>query len=98
VVSGDLNVEPQLELSDNREQARYEARVDGELAAFSEYQRSDDRIIFTHTETLTPFQERGIGGRLVAYALDDARSLALHVVSRCSFVSAYIRSHPEYAD
>ncbi|MEJ2626797.1 MAG: GNAT family N-acetyltransferase [Pseudolabrys sp.] len=41
---------------------------------------------------------RGIGSRLVKGVLDIARAQGLTVVPHCSFVGAYIKRNPAYAD
>ena len=51
-----------------------------------------------HTEVPKRLEGRGIGSQLVAGALDIARAQGLTVVPRCSFVKAYIKRHPAYAD
>ena len=40
----------------------------------------------------------GIGSQLIRGALETARTDGLKVVARCSFVSAYLRRHPEFND
>ncbi len=87
-----------ITISDNSDVSRYEVRIDGEVAGFCQYERRDDRLIFPHTEIGPAFEGRGIGGKLVAYALDDARARHLQIIPKCSFIASYIRSHPEYAD
>jgi predicted GNAT family acetyltransferase len=47
---------------------------------------------------LPSLENKGLGARLVAGALDDIRARGLRVVPFCPFVRAYIRRHPEYAD
>ena len=86
-------------VQDNPEASRYEARDDsGVVAGFAEYERHDDRIVFTHTEVDDAFEGRGVGGALVRGALDDVRTTALRVVATCPFVKAWIGKHPDYAD
>lgn len=77
---------------------RYEARLDGELAGFSEYQRTSRLVVFTHTEVDDAYEGRGVGSALVRGALDDARAQGLPVLPLCPFVKAYIARHAEYAD
>ena len=48
---------------------RYEARLDGALAGFAEYQLTDELIVFTHTEVDPAFEGRGIGSALARFAL-----------------------------
>jgi len=94
-VSGDpVNVE----VDDDPARHRFEARVDGRLAAFASYERTDGGITFLHTETLPAFEGRGVGSRLAHAALDDARRRGLRVTPRCPFFAQYIEHHPDYAD
>jgi predicted GNAT family acetyltransferase len=86
-----------VDVTNNTELSRYEARVDGELAGFSTYTLRGSDIVFTHTEV--HLEGKGVGGTLVREALDDVRrNGTLKVVPLCPFVKAYIEKHPEYAD
>jgi predicted GNAT family acetyltransferase len=85
-------------ISDNPERQRYEIRVDGELAGFSRYQAKPGQIVFTHTEVDDRFEGQGLGGKLIAFALDDARGRGLAVLPFCPFVKGYVQRHREYVD
>lgn len=85
-------------VADNPEERRYEIRVDGELAGFAQYEGQPESIVFTHTEIDDRFEGQGLGGKLVAFALDDARERGLAVLPLCPFVKGYIQRHSEYAD
>lgn len=89
-------MEPRV--TDNPGQSRFEIfdGESGELAGFAAYERSDDRIAFTHTEIDPRFEGRGLGGRLVGAALDSARERGLAVLPYCPFVRGWIGKHPEY--
>lgn len=88
-----------VEVTDNPEQHRYEARVDGELAGRAEYHLTRSSIVFTHTEVDPAFKGRGVGGALARYALDDVRAKGeREVVPVCPFIHSFIDDHPEYAD
>src|SRR4051812_19324387 len=92
---------PEITVSDNPAESRFEIYCDAELAGFAEYDGShldDGRIVFTHTEVDPRFEGHGVGGRLVRFALDDARARGLAVVPSCPFVRRYIREHPAYKD
>ena len=82
---------------DNPARHRFELNVEGEIA-FANYRRDGNVLTVMHTEVPKPLEGRGIGSRLVAGVLDIARSQGLTVVPRCSFVKAYIKRHPQYAD
>jgi hypothetical protein len=83
---------------DEPARARYELFVEGELAGFATYERVGGTMTIPHTEVEPRFEGRGLGARLVRFALDDARGHGWRVVPRCPFVAAYLARHPEYAD
>jgi predicted GNAT family acetyltransferase len=89
---------PDIRIGDNPAASRYEISVDGSVGGFAEYVLDGKRIVFTHTEIADAHEGQGLGGRLVSYALDDARRRGLTVVPRCPFVRKYIEEHQEYAD
>jgi predicted GNAT family acetyltransferase len=86
-----------IAVSDAAERERYEVRVDGELAGFATYKARPDQIAFKHTEVDDRFEGQGLAGRLIAFALDDARGRGLAVLPFCPFVKGYIQRHREYA-
>lgn len=85
-------------IADNPTEHRYEIFVDGALAGRAEYRLRADRIVFTHTEIDPDIGRKGLGGRLVAFALEDARRRGFVVVPKCPFVAGYLRKHPELLD
>jgi predicted GNAT family acetyltransferase len=85
-----------VSIADAPERERYEIYVDGELAGFTEYKTRPGIIAFIHTEVDEGFQGRGLGERLIGYALDDARKRGLAVLPFCPFVRSFIQSHPDY--
>jgi hypothetical protein len=91
--------EAEVEVVDDPDRSRYQARVAGESAGFAAYRlRGDHIIVFTHTEVDPAYEGKGVGSALARAALDDVRERGLGVVAMCPFVSAYIRRHPEYGD
>ena len=90
----DVTVEPQV--VDVPEASRYELRLDGRLVGLAAYHRRDGRLALTHTEVEESCQGRGLGSRLAAAALEDARRKGLEVVPLCPFIARYIERHPEY--
>lgn len=85
------------EVRNNEAAHQYELKVEGQLA-LAAYRVRDGRITFTHTEVPDALEGRGIGSKLVAAALDDARARGLKVVPACAFVKHYMDTHPETAD
>jgi predicted GNAT family acetyltransferase len=88
-----------VEVSDNPDQQRYEARIDGELAGFSQYHLTRSSIVFTHTEVDPAYKGRGVGSEIARFALDDVRAKGERdVVPVCPFIHGFIDDHSEYAD
>ena len=77
------------------EHSRFEIRVGGELAGFSEYRRRPPLIAFTHTLIDPRFEGHGLAGRLVETALSEARSAELSVLPFCPFVRSFIARHSD---
>lgn len=87
-----------IEVSDDREAERYVIAVGGEPAGFVQYRDRGRALALVHTEIDDRFEGQGLGGRLVAAALDDLRSRGLAVLPFCPFVRGYIARHREYLD
>jgi predicted GNAT family acetyltransferase len=82
----------------NEGQFRYEALIDGEVAGFAQFRSSPGRAVFWHTEVDPAYAGKGVGSTLVRAALDDVRARGEKVVAQCTFIAAYVKRHPEYAD
>jgi predicted GNAT family acetyltransferase len=91
-------MDAEITVTDAPEASRYEARIGGNLAGFVAYDLQPGRITFLHTETNEGYEGKGVGSRLAAGALEDARRRGLAVIPLCSFVAGYIRRHSEYGD
>ena len=76
---------------------RFEMLVDG-LRALLTYRRFPDGIVFLHAEVPQSLEGQGLAAKLTSFALDFARANHLRVVSRCPYVSSFIRKHTEYQD
>jgi predicted GNAT family acetyltransferase len=83
---------------DDKEQSRYETRVDGEMVAIADYVKQPGIVSFTHTETFTGHKGQGHAGRMIDRALRDAREEELEVLPFCWFVAEYIGAHPEFLE
>ncbi|HSN07023.1 MAG TPA: GNAT family N-acetyltransferase [Candidatus Angelobacter sp.] len=86
-----------VEIRNDRELSRVEARVDGAVAGFAAYRDSPGRRIFTHTEVDPAFEGQGVGGALARAALDRARADGVRVIPDCPFIRGWIDRHPAYA-
>ena len=83
---------------DEPERSRFEIRVDGDVAGFTEYRRRPGLIAFIHTLIDPRFEGRGLASQLVRTALSEARSDGLSVLPFCPFVRSYIAGHSDYLD
>lgn len=70
-------------ITDNTEEHRYEARLDGKLAGYLVHDRVGDVVDLPHTLVLPEYEGRGIAGRLTRHALDDIASRGLTVTPTC---------------
>ena len=88
-----------VQVTDNPEESRFEARVDDELAGFAAYDTADDLIMFTHTEVFDAFEGKGVGSSLARGALDAVRADGTRqVLPRCPFIRGWIEKHPDFRD
>lgn len=84
-------------VTDNVELQRFEARLDGALAGFAEYQLADELMVFTHTEVDPSFEGRGVGSALAEFALDQVRAEGTRkALPLCPFIKVWIQRHPDY--
>ena len=88
--------EPTLRIEDSPSKNRYQAWLGEEFAAWSEYEKDDGRIVFTHTVVRPKFEGRGIGSRLAKFAVDDARDRGLRITPVCPFIRSWLERHDEY--
>ena len=77
--------------------SRFGATVDGQLCV-ADYRLAGTLMTMHHTFVPPALEGRGIAAALVAAALAHARREGLRVRPTCSYVSAYMRRHPETLD
>ncbi len=64
---------------------------------FVSYDKPDNKTLdLEHTIVHRKLSGRGIAAELVKTALQYAETNAYKVIPTCSYVSAYIKKHPEY--
>lgn len=83
------------QFKNNEASKRYELAVDGQLAII-EYIATLDKIYLTHTEVPQSLEGKGVGSKLVKFALEDIEKRGLTLVPLCPFVAMYIKKHPEW--
>ena len=90
----DVTGSPQI--TDNPEASRFEITSGGHLAELR-YRRRADRLVLLHTEVPAELEGHGIGGSLVAAAVDQAIRENLTVVPVCPFAHRWQQRHPDVA-
>jgi len=83
-------------VTDNRERSRFELSADGHLAELV-YRRHGGRLVLIHTEVPADLGGRGIGGKLVTAAIDEAAADGLTIVPLCPFARSWLEKHPDAA-
>jgi hypothetical protein len=67
------------------------------LVAELVYRRNGSRLILVHTEVPEKLGGRGIGGRLVRAAVEQAATERLTVVPWCPYARKWLQDHPDVA-
>jgi len=88
------DVGPALEVTHNAARRRFEATVD-RLLCRCDYRMHGSTMMLVHTEVPPQLEGRGFASMLVRAAFDYARENGLEVLPVCSYVSAWVRRHPE---
>jgi len=67
--------------------------------AHMKYKKAGEGVLdYQHTFVPNELRGGGIAGKIVRTALEYARDNHLRVIPSCSYVAAFIRRHPEFAD
>ena len=84
--------------SDGETGGRYEMKVDGHTAELTFSRVNPHLIIIDHTAVPDALRGCGVGDRLVARAVSDARQSETKILPLCPFAAAQFRRHLEYRD
>jgi len=80
-----------LKITHAPDRNRFEVEVQGEVAHL-DYERLDDKTVDYQSTWVPPaIRDRGIGHRLVEYALRWANEKGLEVITTCPFVASIKR-------
>ena len=71
--------------------------ADAGVAAELMYRLRDGRLVLVHTGVPPELEGQGVGGALVAAAIDYAAERGLTVVPSCPFARSWLERHPEAA-
>ena len=88
----------ELRVIDAPDRHRYEIVRDGTVVGYAAFQKTDQLIVFTHTEVDPSLEGQGVGGLLIRGALDHVRTLRLAVLPICPFVQAWMARHRDYTN
>jgi len=91
---GSSSVSTSVEIRHNAAARRFEATID-KLLCRCDYRMHGGTMMLVHTEVPPQLEGRGFASMLVRAAFDHARKNGLDVLPVCSFVSAWVRRHPE---
>jgi len=84
---------PDIAVTLNEAESRYEITSDGDLAGFAEIERRPGLILFTHTEVDPAFRGQGLASKLAKAALADAVTTGDTIVPYCPYIAKYLRTH-----
>lgn len=82
------------EVRHNPAAQRFEVNVDG-LLCRADYRLHAGTMMLVHTEVPPHLEGQGIASALVKAAFQHARENGLDVLPVCSYVSSWVRRHPE---
>jgi uncharacterized protein len=85
-----------IAVHDESDASRFAVHLDGRTAELV-YRLVGQRLVLVHTGVPTELEGHGLGGELVAAAIDRAEAEGLTVVPRCPFARAWLEDHPEAA-
>jgi predicted GNAT family acetyltransferase len=93
-----VNDEPEITMAEAGSGGAYRTTVDGHTAEMTFSRASPHLIIIDHTEVPAALRGRGVGNRLVARAVADARVAGTKIFPLCPFAAAQFRRNADYAD
>ena len=86
-----------LKIVQNETENRFEIWIDSQLSKL-DYMQDGDTIVMTHVGVHPEHRGQGVAGKLTQVALEYAKEKSLRVIPMCSYVAAYIRRNPRYAE
>lgn len=83
-----------MDVVDNTDRSRFEARSDGDVVGFVQYRRTPEAVVLLHTEVSDAVAGQGVGSRLVRGTLATLLAEGLTVVDECPFIGRFLDRHP----
>lgn len=91
-----MSDQPDVKVTDDTENHRYVATIDGKQAGFAVYHLVRGRHLFVHTEVDDSYEGQGVGSALIRGALEDVRDKGGSIVALCPFVKRWLGKHQEF--
>ena len=92
------DLEVTLEETGNKGRYAYRADDTGEEAEITFSRVSPTRIIVDHTGVPDSMRGQGVGAKLAAFVVADARAKGERIIPLCPFFKAQAQRHPEWSD
>ncbi|AFC54746.1 GNAT family N-acetyltransferase [Mycobacterium paraintracellulare] len=83
-------------ITDNAQDSRFEAAVDGQVIGRQPYRRYRAHIVLMATEVDAQWRDRGVSSAMISGVLTLIRRAGHTVIPRCKVTADYILRHPEY--
>ncbi len=92
------DLEVTLEETGNKGRYVYRADDSGKEAEITFSRVSPTRIIVDHTGVPDSMRGQGVGAKLAAFVVADARAKGERIIPLCPFFKAQAQRHPEWSD
>lgn len=88
-----------ITLEETDSKGRYAYKADGDEEAEITFSRvSPTKIIVDHTGVPESMRGQGIGQKLAAHVVEDARTKGIRIIPLCPFFKALAQRHEEWQD
>ncbi|WP_417540439.1 GNAT family N-acetyltransferase [Microbacterium maritypicum] len=85
-------------ITKNEDVSVYELHIEDHTVAGLLYTEAGNRVTLLATSVFPEFRGKGLAGKLLRGVLDMLRTEGRTVTLTCPFATAFVHSHPEYAD
>jgi predicted GNAT family acetyltransferase len=83
---------------DSAKGGRYRTGEQGQEAIMTFSRASPRLIIIDHTEVPDIYRGQGVGAKLAAHAIEEARKGGWKIIPLCPFMKSQVQRHPEWSD
>lgn len=82
----------------NSGNTQYELFIGDERVGYVDYELSGDLVVMHSTFVDDDHKGQGLGGEIVAAAMDDVRAQGRKIIVQCPFIEGWLNHHPQYRD